>query len=1056
MVMPATRWPSLTRPCLGGFRVVLAGLWLAAAAPATLARPPEQSWHAQALETRRLAENNAPIAHVQARQLFAALPKEAPANDRAQALNLLARIETYLGLTEEAGAHADQAQALATSHGDRIGQAEAHLNVALNAINQGRLDRMKQAVERSVEVLAGVDRPDLLGEAMLRTSTMYRRIEKFEESAAVAVQAMEIARRSQDPLVLTYAHQGLAMAYEQTDRTQESLHHYTQMRDRAHDARSRLLEGFAVAGIAGAQRKLGNLPLAETLHLEAIRIYREVGAPFSVSFGLYGLADALHREGRHGEALVLLDEAIGIYTRHPNRIGKWFALDLRSQCHEALRRGDAAWEDARQSLALAEGLGQALYMRGSAARLSALSASRGDYRLAYQYARQAEELAAQMARDKAGTRMVDLIQRYETESKQRAIEELTRRSDMQTAQLREREFRDRWLYTLLTSAILALAGAGWFMARLRRSHQHMAELNVQLRDSERHIRLLNEQLEERVEERANELRRRKYYLRTLLDVLPMWVWLKDTEGRYLVVNQALAHACGEQVRSMEGRLDVEALPPEMARRQRADDLEVMQTLQRLTREEPAPLQGAEGWIAIYQAPVLDDSGMVLGTVGLAQNISERKAAEAARDEAVVEAQRLARQRSNFLAQVSHELRTPLNGILGFAQLLQQDGLLTERQARGLRVIEESGQHLLMLINDILDLARIDAARLELQPSPVQLDTLLRSVCDVVRLKAEEKGLRFLEPQAVASGWTVKLDERRLRQVLLNLLSNAVKFSDRGDIALRVRVGADAAAKPVPGPTMIRLQFEVEDQGIGMTEAQRGRLFQAFEQVSDKRRRTAGTGLGLAISRELVRLMGGDISVTSQPGVGTCFSFEIEAPRWDVPATPPPAPARPGAYEGPRRTVLVVDDVESVRLFLQDLLDGLGFEVWQAMDGAQALSAIQTRHPDLVLMDMAMPVMDGPEALRRLRAQPATARLPVIALSADATPESPDRCLAAGADAFISKPIDQALLLQTMGRLLQLSWPLAAATEPAISTPANGPLPGGHGAVPAPPANEHTA
>ncbi|SDE35732.1 Signal transduction histidine kinase [Massilia sp. PDC64] len=260
---------------------------------------------------------------------------------------------------------------------------------------------------------------------------------------------------------------------------------------------------------------------------------------------------------------------------------------------------------------------------------------------------------------------------------------------------------------------------------------------------------------------------------------------------------------------------------------------------------------------------------------------ERKAAEAAREAALAEAVGLARQRSNFLAQMSHELRTPLNAIIGYAQLLKRERhLLNDRQAAGLATIHESGQHLLTLINDILDLARVEAGRMVLYPAAVHLGTFLQVVVDIMRVKAEEKGLAFeyaLAPDVPAA---VTVDETRLRQVLLNLLGNAVKFTDRGTVSLRVSrlpstAGDDAC---------VRLHFEVADTGIGMSAQQLGRLFQPFEQVADMPRRAGGTGLGLAISQQLVHLMGGHIDVASEPGKGSTFRFEL-------PPRSPPA-ARP--------------------------------------------------------------------------------------------------------------------------------------------------------------------
>jgi PAS domain S-box-containing protein len=845
------------------------------------------AWRAEATRIRLLAENDAPRAYHAAQQLQANLPSQATAVDRARALNLLSRVETYLALTEQAAAHAREAFELATRNGDRVGQAESDLNVALISINQGRLDEMVAATQNSVAALEGTNRPDLLGEALLRTTGMYRRFEQFNEQVAVAVQAMEIAHRSNNPLVLTYAHQGMAIAYDQSDRYLEAGKEYSQMRVQARAAHSLLQEAFAVSGLAGVSVKTGNLQAAEQLTRESLTMFREVGAPFALSYGLYGLADLLAKQGRYQEALGNLEEALDIYRRYPNRISQWFALNARSADYQALGELDKADADARSAYALAKDLGAALYLSGSATRLASIAAAKKNYQRAYALAVEASELTAKAAHDKAGPRVVQLINRYESESKQREINELTRRSERQSAQLLQRELQQRWLWTVLVGAVLALVGAGLFLIRLRHSQLQLQALNLQLQRSESDIRGLNTELEQRVQIRTLEARQQARYLRTLIDTLPMWAWLKDTHSRYVIVNHAHAAARGHTVAAMEGQSDLQLLPPALAQQQLADDLDVMASQQRKTTEECLENDDGGVWMETYKAAVLDDDGTVLGTVGVARNISERKAAEEAREVALTEARRLARQRSQFLAQMSHELRTPLNAIMGFAQILRRDASLAERAARAVRIIDESGQHLLGLINDILDLARIDAAKLELLPAETNLLAFLQIVCDTIQVKADDKGLRFAFEPAPDLPDTVWVDEKRLRQVLLNLLSNAVKFSDSGGVILRV-ARLPTAAVGNRADVAVRLGFEVEDQGIGMSEAEQARAFQPFEQMADAKRREGGAGLGLAISRQLVHLMGGEISVRSRPGEGSVFGFEIE-----VPVTQAQAPASLG-------------------------------------------------------------------------------------------------------------------------------------------------------------------
>jgi PAS domain S-box-containing protein len=544
-----------------------------------------------------------------------------------------------------------------------------------------------------------------------------------------------------------------------------------------------------------------------------------------------------------------------------------------------------------------------------------------------------------------------------------------------------------------------------------------------------------ETLEQSVQARTAELRQQTRYLRTLIDTLPLWVWLKDTRRRYLATNQANADACGHTVDEMIGKRDQDLWPPELAQRRDADDMEVMASSQRKTVEEA--IAGANGivWMETFRAPVLDEDGTPLGTVGAARNISERKAAEAAREAALTEAVRLARQRSEFLAQMSHELRTPLNAIMGYAQILGRDAhQLSERHATGLLTIQQSGQHLLTLINDILDLARVEANKLELYPSAIHLSQFLRALAEIIRIKADEKCLSFTYRVAPDLPASVKVDDKRLRQVLLNLLGNAVKFTDQGEISLRVRGAPGAAPGPSKaraGEATVRLRFEVEDSGIGMSDEQVARIFQPFEQVTEVRRREGGTGLGLAISQQLVHLMGATIQVKSQLGKGSLFWFELELPVAEAGIAALPVQRTVIGYAGARKKVLVVDDVPQNRAMLMDALRPLGFEVFDAGNGQECLDSLSSVKPDLILMDLMMPVMDGREATRTIRNLPQFARIPIVMVSASASRDDESRSYAAGASAFIPKPVEYDILLRIIGEQLSLNWiDDESAPEPA--------------------------
>lgn len=388
-----------------------------------------------------------------------------------------------------------------------------------------------------------------------------------------------------------------------------------------------------------------------------------------------------------------------------------------------------------------------------------------------------------------------------------------------------------------------------------------------------------------------------------------------------------------------------------------------------------------------------------------------------------------RAKSTFLASMSHELRTPLNAILGYAQILKRERNLTERQAAGLNTIRQSGEHLLTLITDLLDLSKIEAGKFELFVSAVDLASFLLTIADIIRIKAEQKGLQFSYELSPDLPHTVMIDEKRVRQVLLNLLGNAVKFTDSGHISLNV-------GSVQRGNGLVELQFEVADTGVGMTKDQFETIFQPFEQVGDLERRFGGTGLGLSISRQLVRMMNSDIRVDSQPGKGSSFSFDLLVPQVDVDIALRPARRRVSGYPGPVKTVLIVDDVIANREMLADLLRTLGFAIEEAADGKEALEQVELMPPDLILMDIMMPVMDGLEATRRIRQKPNLQAVPIIAISASATAEDQQGSMVAGASAFMTKPIDQDSLLQQIAGFLGLIWDteVPPGDEPVAAQP----------------------
>nr|WP_275939346.1 hybrid sensor histidine kinase/response regulator [Polyangium spumosum] len=370
-----------------------------------------------------------------------------------------------------------------------------------------------------------------------------------------------------------------------------------------------------------------------------------------------------------------------------------------------------------------------------------------------------------------------------------------------------------------------------------------------------------------------------------------------------------------------------------------------------------------------------------------------------------------RAKSSFLASMSHELRTPLNGILGYTQLLARSPRLSREDLAGLGVVQRSGEHLLALIDDVLDLARIEAGKMELATSEVHLPALLQSVADLCRVRAEQKGLGFhYEPPKGAPMW-VLVDEKRLTQVLLNLLGNAVKFTREGSVGLRVEARGD------------EFVFRVEDTGPGIAPADLARIFDPFEQAGDRGARAQGAGLGLTISRRIVEQMGGRLDVESVPGEGSTFTVALRLPVVDEEG--PIGEAAPDdvvvGYEGARRVVLVVDDNEGNRAFLRDALGPIGFEVLLCEDGEGALSTLGVQQPDLVILDLALPDIGGDEVARRIRKTPALAGLPLVASSASVDEAPQRRARDAGCDEFLPKPVRLSALFDVLGRRLGLTW-----------------------------------
>jgi signal transduction histidine kinase len=412
---------------------------------------------------------------------------------------------------------------------------------------------------------------------------------------------------------------------------------------------------------------------------------------------------------------------------------------------------------------------------------------------------------------------------------------------------------------------------------------------------------------------------------------------------------------------------------------------------------------------------------------LEQEIQERRKAEKA-------AAAASKAKSEFLANMSHELRTPLNAILGFTQVMSRDVKLTPEQREYLGIINRSGEHLLDLINDVLDLSKIEAGIISIYESSFDLYRLLDNLEEMFQIKAEQKNLNLVFIVAPNVPQIIKTDAKKLRVCLINLLGNAIKFTEQGTITLRVHLATEALTDQNPSSSLSaftpRLQFEVEDTGSGISPAEIDHLFDAFVQTETGQKMAEGTGLGLTITRKFVQLMGGTITVSSVVGKGTIFEFGIKISPADVyPVTPQPRQRVIGLEPNqPIYRILVADDTPENRLLLIKLLEPIGFEVREAANGMECLALWETWQPHLIFMDTRMPMMDGLEATRQLKSKEKErlsqsnsvldlSRTIIIALTASAFEERREEILAVGSEDFVRKPFTEEQIFDTIAHHL---------------------------------------
>ena len=602
-----------------------------------------------------------------------------------------------------------------------------------------------------------------------------------------------------------------------------------------------------------------------------------------------------------------------------------------------------------------------------------------------------------------------------------------------------------------TRPIITLTNAAWRMAQgdlrqaidtggrdelgtLARSFAFMRD-EIQRKIAE--LQQLNAALDQRVEERTAEVMRQKYILDTFMETVPDRIYFKDPAGRITQANTAHARLVGLNEAAAEaGKTDFDFFPAEDARRKYQQEQEIIRTGQPLlnVEEHDARPDGREAWSLTTKMPLRNERGEIIGTFGISRDITALKQTEAALRQAKNAAEAANRAKTEFLANMNHELRTPLNVILGLTQAMARNALIPAEERENLEIIYRSGEHLLALINSVLDLSKIEAGRMVLQTNNVDLFRLLAELEEMFALKAAQKRLALRFERAAEVPRCVCVDDIKLRQILLNLLNNAVKFTEEGGVTLKISLIENSQLSI----DNCQLHFEISDTGPGIAAEEMETLFEAFRQTQTGRNAQEGTGLGLTISRKFAQLMGGDIVAHSVVGRGSTFALTIPASVSIVAVAPARSANRrvialePGQ---PRYRLLIVDDQPNNRRLLVKLFTPFGFEVREAANGQEAVTAWRAFAPHLIWMDLRMPGLDGYEATKQIRAlengdgemgrwgdeEMGENSLPphtvIIALTASSFEDERESVLAAGCDDFLRKPFREAEVFEMMQQRL---------------------------------------
>jgi PAS domain S-box-containing protein len=523
-------------------------------------------------------------------------------------------------------------------------------------------------------------------------------------------------------------------------------------------------------------------------------------------------------------------------------------------------------------------------------------------------------------------------------------------------------------------------------------------------------------------------------LRTVIDNIPDQIFARDRDCSFTLSNLKDAQRMGvTDPDQILGKNDLDFFPPELAIRYIADDKWVMESGQPLINivEPMVDSDGNNMWIMTTKVPLRDNQDQIIGLVGIARDITKERQVAHALEEAKHQAEEANNAKSKFLANMSHEIRTPLNAILGFSQLLLREPGLTPVQRHQLTTINKSGEHLLGLINDILEISKIEAGRAIVNITTFDLYAMVQDLKTLFQVQMDEKHLSFdviIEdrvPHFIIS------DESKLRQILINLIGNAVKFTKQGKIHCIVD------AQHI-GDKNWRLIEQIEETGIGITADDIQKLFQVFQQVPGKSSE-GGTGLGLAISQRFAKMLNGQIQVSSEPGVGSCFTLEtIVQEDKNIQPEKKYSRLKISGIKNPVRTyrVLVVDDVKESRELLSSFLTQAGFELQEASNGKEALQVWESWSPHLIIMDIRMPIMSGMEAATHIRGAETDSHVPIIAATASAFEEERQTILETGINGYLRKPIQEHELFELVSECLGIEYSYYPDNDQELQKPAS--------------------